>query len=123
MPQDSSVMRAMDEERTARSVQLVYGLYALNLAVPGPFGLIGVIIAYMQRDAAYGTWLASHFTWQIRTFWLGILYIVIGIVTIPIIVGIVILCLIWVWSLIRTVMGWSAVSKGRPMTNPDSWLF
>ena len=123
MSQNMSEMSVQEEERAVRSVQLVYGLYALNLALPGPFGLVGAIIAYLQRDMAYGTWLASHFTWQIRTFWLSILYVVIGLLTIPLIVGIIILCLLWVWSLIRTVMGWSAVSKGRPIANPYSWFF
>ena len=124
MSQNMSGMSVQEEEKTARSVQLVYGLYALNLAVPGPFGLAGVIIAYLQRDMACGSWLESHVTWQIRTFWLSILFLVIGLATIVAFgLGILILLLIWPWSLMRMAVGWSAASKGRPIANPYSWFF
>ena len=47
---------------------VIYGCYALGFFI-GFTWLVGVIIAYVKRDEATGTWLASHFSWQIRTFW------------------------------------------------------
>lgn len=111
------------ESSTAKMVQVVYGLYAINLVLPGPFALGGVIVAYLAREETRGTWLQSHVTWQIRTFWLSLLYLLIGLVTLPILVGVVILCLLWLWQLVRTAMGWSAFAKELPVSNPYSWMF
>src|SRR5436309_11013825 len=44
----------------------------------GLLGIIGVIVCYVKRDEAGGTWVASHFRWLIRTFWYSLLWSVIG---------------------------------------------
>jgi len=102
---------------------IVYAVYALNLAIPGPFGLIGVVLAYLNRGEAEGTWLESHFRWEIRTFWISIAWIVIGVATIWLVVGIVILALLWVWWAVRIAIGWSALAKERAIPNPATWFF
>jgi len=107
----------------AKMATVIYGVYAINLAVPGPFALIGVILAYLNRDAAGGTWLQTHYQWTIRTFWISIAWFFIGLVTIPVIVGIVILALLWVWWAVRIAIGWSALSKEQPIANPRTWFF
>lgn len=111
------------DRETAKMAMIVYGIYAINLAVPGPFGLIGVVLAYLNRDAAAGTWLESHYAWEIRTFWISIAWIVIGIATIWLFIGIIILCLLWVWWAIRIAIGWSALAKERPIPNTQTWFF
>ena len=78
-----------------RTAHIVYALHALGLAI-GAFGaasvlgsflfgwpsIIAVIINYVKRSEARGTWLESHFDWQIRTFWWGLLWSVLGVATI-----------------------------------------
>ena len=73
-----------------RTMHVIYGLHALGLAI-GAFGaasvvgsflfgwpsIIAVIVSYVKRDEARGTWLESHFSWQIRTFWYALLWAVI----------------------------------------------
>jgi uncharacterized membrane protein len=111
------------DREAAKMAMVVYALYAINLAIPGPFGLIGVVIAYLNRDAAAGSWLQSHYQWEIRTFWISIAWLVIGIATVWLVVGIVILCLLWLWWAVRIAIGWSALAKERAIPNPRTWFF
>ena len=60
------------------NANLVYILYLLALVV-GITAIIGVVMAYINRNAA-PDWLKTHYTFQIRTFWISLLYTVIGVV-------------------------------------------
>src|SRR5579863_9913589 len=68
----------------------IYGLQALSVAIRFAFGLpsiIAVIMNYARRSAVRGTWLESHFRWQIRTFWYSWLWIfVTSILAIPLLI-------------------------------------
>jgi uncharacterized membrane protein len=77
--------------------------------------IIGVIIAYVKRDDVRGTWLESHFRWQIATFWWGLLFGVIGLVLALALVGFVVLFAVWVWAIYRVVKGWLRLNDGRPV--------
>jgi uncharacterized membrane protein len=84
--------------------------------------LIGVIIAYVKvhdSDPA----LKSHYQFQIRTFWIGLLYLAIGIPLCIVLVGFLVLAWWFVWSMIRCVKGIIALNDYRPIANPKSWLF
>jgi uncharacterized membrane protein len=84
--------------------------------------LIGVIVAYAKvhdSDPA----LRSHYQFQIRTFWIGLLYLAIGIPLCLALIGIPILVWWFVWSLIRSVRGLIALNERKPIANPRSWLF
>jgi uncharacterized membrane protein len=98
---------------------LVYGLLAASLLI-GVTAIVGVIINYARRDRVAGTWIESHFTWQIRTFWYGLLWTLIGFVTQVLIVGYGILIAILVWLLYRIIMGWMNLAEGRPMYQAKS---
>src|SRR5262249_55995820 len=69
-----------DQERSLRNVATaVYALQAVGVLVPVVLPwIVGVVIDYIKRDDARGTWVESHFTWQIRTFWWSLLWAVIG---------------------------------------------
>jgi len=75
----------------------------------------GVIINYLRREQAAGTWLESHFTWQIRTFWWSLAWCVLGIATAIVLVGVFILIGSGVWFVYRIVRGWIELNEGRPM--------
>jgi uncharacterized membrane protein len=93
---------------------LVYGLQAASMLV-GVTLFAGVIINYLRRGQVAGTWLESHFTWQIRTFWWSLAWCVLGIATAIVLVGLFILGASAVWFVYRIVRGWTELNEGRPM--------
>src|SRR6266704_1825558 len=84
--------------------------------------LIGVIIAHVKVDDTDPV-LRSHYRFQIRTFWIGLLYLAIGIPLCVALIGIPILAWWFIWSLIRIVKGILLVIEHKPIVNPSSWLF
>ena len=112
---------------------LAFGVYLLYLA--GYFfvipALIGVIIAHAMVGDSEPV-LRSHYQFQIRTFWIGWLYNLIGIPLCILLIGISpwmmlvgIPLLFWwlVWSMIRIHKGVVLLNAGKPIANPKSWLF
>jgi len=104
-----------DAERGLREmVTLVYALQAASIVV-GVTLIGGVIIDYLKRDEAAGTWLESHIHWQIRTFWWTLAWTVIGFVTFIVLIGIVILAAAAIWFIYRVAKGWVELRAGRPV--------
>ena len=111
---------------------LIYGLHGISafsgLLSPafvvtafltGWPSIIAVIINYVKRGAARGTWLESHFRWQIRTFWYAFLWVTIVLLLAFTVIGIPVALLIaWfagLWVLYRIVRGWLRLSDRAPM--------
>ncbi len=92
-----------------------------NLLTIVGFGLIGVIIAYLKRGEAYGTMWETHITYIIRTFWLGVLGMVIGGATSFIGIGFLILFVVGIWWLVRSIVGLLRAVDDRPILNPETW--
>lgn len=103
------------------NVILVYVLYLLSLII-GLTAIVGLIFAYMGRGKA-GGWVESHYTWAIRTFWLGLLYSLVCAVLAIVLIGYVLMFLVAIWAIVRVVVGLQKVSSEQPIENPDSWLF
>lgn len=84
--------------------------------------IIAVIINYVKRDAVRGTFLDSHFSWQLRTFWWSLLWVVIAGVLIATFIGIVIglplLVLVGLWVIYRIIRGWIALANREAMPLP-----
>ena len=119
-----------------RTTHIVYALHAVGLAL-GAFGaatvvgsfllgwpsIIAVIINYVKRSDARGTWLESHFTWQIRTFWFALLWvIVVGLVSAPLTLVLIGfgtwalgLLLLGFWAIYRIARGWLRLNAHQPM--------
>ena len=95
--------------------QVVYILYALSYFT-GITAIVGIIINYVKQDDVAGTWLESHFRWQIRTFWFGLLWAAIGTATLFIMIGGAILFANFCWIIYRIVKGWLNLNDGKPMT-------
>ena len=102
----------------AMSVYVLYGIGYFT----GISALIGVVIAHVKVEDPDPV-LQSHYQFQIRTFWIGFLYIAVGCALTLVLIGIPILIWWFVWSLIRIVKGAIAVNESRPIANPKSWLF
>ena len=99
----------------------IYVLYAIGYFT-GVSALIGVVIAHVKVEDSDPV-LRSHYQFQIRTFWIGFMYLVIGSVLSLVLIGIPILIWWFVWSLIRITKGFIAINEHRPVANPRSWLF
>jgi uncharacterized membrane protein len=102
------------EGSVRKLAELVYGLQAASLLV-GVTLFAGVIINYLRRRQAAGTWVESHFTWQIRTFWWSLAWCVLGVATAIVLIGVPILAASAIWFVYRIVKGWTELNEGRPM--------
>ena len=101
--------------------KVIYALYALSL-VFGVTAIVGVVLAYMARDDA-PNWLASHYRFQIRTFWLLVLFMFIGILLTVVLIGVLVLIATVVWLIVRCVKGWRHLDRLEPVENVETWLF
>ncbi|MFA5630019.1 MAG: hypothetical protein WC997_00795 [Porticoccaceae bacterium] len=97
-------------------VLLVYILQALSFLV-GISAIAGVFINYLKRDEVKGTWLESHFEWQIKTFWYSLLGAFIGFVLLIIGIGVLILGAVTLWYIYRIIKGWLAYNDAKAL--PD----
>jgi uncharacterized membrane protein len=79
--------------------------------------IIAVILNYVKRSDVRGTWLDSHFSWQIRTFWFALLWLAIGGILFITLVGIPFAFVLWIgtglWVLYRIIRGWLALLSQR----------
>jgi uncharacterized membrane protein len=109
------------DPKAGGTANLVYILYLVTL-ITGVTGLIGVIIAYLNMSQA-PEWVQSHYRFQIRTFWIGLLFSLIGALTTWILIGFLILLMVLVWWIVRCVKGMQYVGKQQPYPNPATWMF
>lgn len=93
---------------------IIYALYAASFVI-GITSIVAIVINYVKRDDVAGTILESHFRWQIRTFWFGILWGVLGGITFLIIIGWFILAADCIWIIYRMVKGWLRLNDDKPM--------
>jgi uncharacterized membrane protein len=108
---------------TAAVIALVSSGFHFVAPLMGLVGIAGLIVAYVKRGDAQGTWVASHFTWLIRTFWYSLFWGVVGGVVLLvlgiILIGIPIALLIWavasIWVIYRVIRGYLAFKESRPM--------
>jgi uncharacterized membrane protein len=132
---DATVVREPDPSLVT-TLHVTYALHAAGLAL-GAFGastivgsfifgwpsIIAVIINYVRRADARGTWLESHFEWQIQTFWyavalsilIGVLGLLLAIVVIGFGVWIVGFFALGVWAIYRIATGWIRLRDRRPV--------
>lgn len=104
-----------EELRSRRTLTLIiYALQGLAFVI-GITALVAVIMNYVKRDDMRGTWLASHFRWQIRTFWYALLWMCVGFVLTWVGIGVVVLIANGVWVIYRIVRGVLNLLDNKPM--------
>ena len=105
------------EEKMQSLKTLTTVVYALHAAtfITGVTAIIAIVINYVKKDDVTGTWLESHFRWQIRTFWYGLLWMILGLLTWIIVIGWFVLAIACVWFIYRIVKGWLNLNDGKPM--------
>jgi uncharacterized membrane protein len=134
-PDDQPCPQAAGADRSLVNwTTLIYALHAFSLltgilgtaTVIGAFltgwpSIIAVILNYVKRGETIGTWLESHFRWQIRTFWYGVLWVGLCGVLVVLTLGLgllvvwVPLALVTIWFVYRIVRGWARLGARRPM--------
>ncbi|MFN4148259.1 MAG: DUF4870 family protein [Rhodocyclaceae bacterium] len=115
---------------------IMYGLHALSAlsgiltsaSIAGAFvfgwpSIIAVIINYVTRGNVRGTWLDTHWRWQLRSFWFAALWLLVaGLLAVTLIgipAAIVVIVVTGLWVLYRVARGWLALADRRPMPLPD----
>ena len=133
---NTQVMTIEAPATLVRTTHIVYALHALGLAL-GAFGaasvigsflfgwpsIIAVIVSYLYRGGARGTWLESHFAWAIRTFWFALAWAaLVALVSIPltlVIIGfgtwVLGMFLLGLWAIYRIARGWLRLNERQPM--------
>ena len=103
----------------ANNAKLIYILYLVSF-VFGLTSIIGVVFAYVNRGQSED-WIEGHYTYQIRTFWIGILYAVIAIILAALLVGFLLFFLVAIWVIARCVIGLQKAARNEPVANPKTW--
>jgi uncharacterized membrane protein len=117
-PPPAPVAAASDERQIALAVYILY-------LIPFAFGVthvVGLVLAYVNRDTA-PAWLKSHYDFQIRTFWIGLLYFVVACIACLLLIGFVLVPVVVIWFIIRCALGLDHLMKNRPYPTPESWTF
>lgn len=102
--------------------KIVYVLYLVSLVTGGLTSLVGVIMAYVNVGDAPEP-LRSHYRFQIRTFWIEILYSLAGFVLLFVAVGAAVFVFVQVWLIVRCVKGLKALDRREPYPNVRTWLW
>jgi uncharacterized membrane protein len=115
--------QAMSEaiaERNITMARIIYVLYLIGV-VTGITAIVGVVMAYIHQDDA-PDWLKTHYRFQIRTFWIGLLYTCVSIALMIVLVGVLLMLLTVLWWIIRCVKGMKYLDEHKPYPDPEGWM-
>lgn len=127
-PENDSGMRAWCQVMYALHAFSAIGGLLTSASIIGSFltgwpSIIAIIINFLTRGSVRGTWLESHWRWQLRTFWFAVAWSLAAIVLTLTLIGIplalIIVAVLSIWILYRVVRGWLAVPAQRAMPVPD----
>jgi len=93
---------------------VIYALYAVSLFL-GISAIVAIVLNYIKREEVQGTWLESHFSWQIRTFWWSLVWLVVGAITWIILIGWIVWGVAGIWRIYRIAKGWLNLNDNKPM--------
>lgn len=103
------------------NVKLIYVLYLASVLV-GLTILVGLVMAYINRGQAAGSWTDSHYTYLIRTFWIGLLYSALCALLMIVGIGFLLIFAVLIWGVVRCVKGLQWAAAGQPVPRPESWF-
>ena len=129
---DAKTRAVLPPEGLVTLTHVIYGLHAFSAItgltsaafvvtsfLSGWPSIIAVVINYVKRNETRGTYLDSHFGWQIRTFWYAVLWLVVAglliMTLVGVVVGVPLLLIMGLWVLYRIARGWITLANGKPM--------
>lgn len=114
---------ATNNEKSASTgtAKIIYILYLVSIII-GITAIAGLIMAYVNKDDA-PDWLKSHYHFQIRTFWIGALYLFIGVLLSQFIIGLFIILFWLLWLIVRCAKGIKFLDREEAYPDPTGWLF
>lgn len=102
------------------NAMVIYVLYLAGLVI-GFSGIAGLVIAYINRGKA-GGFVETHYTWLIRTFWIGLLFAFVSFLLMFLLIGFLLIFATAVWFIARCVIGLQALQRNEPIRNPEGWF-
>ncbi len=114
-------MNDSTQNNSSSIAKVIYILLIIGTII-GITGIIALIMAYVNKDDS-SHWLQTHYHFQIRTFWIGILYVVMGTITLNMVIGYFILLFTFFWWIIRCAKGLKQLENNQPVNNLTSWFF
>lgn len=114
-------LQDIEQSQSGGSAKVIYILYLASLVV-GITSLIAVIMAYLNKDDG-PDWLQTHYHYQIRTFWIALLYSVVAAGLCLIVIGYLLVPLVVIWLIIRCLKGLKLLQQNRGHPEPTTWLF
>jgi len=99
---------------------IVYIAYLAAFAFP-PLAIVGLVLAYVNRETA-PDWLKSHYTFQIYTFWIGILFWFVSIMLFFVLIGFLLMFATMAWYVVRCALGINRLMLREAYPNPTSWI-
>lgn len=118
VPEPRQTDRWLEPGKT--NLQVIYVLYLASFVI-GITGIVGIVLAHINRGKSEA-WLESHYTWAIRTFWLGLLGALVSGVLMIVMIGMLLMPLVALWVIIRTIVGLQKLGRNEPIADPRSWL-
>lgn len=135
MTEDPQITQTVPAPQLVQYTHWIYGLHSLSVligvvtgaSIAGKFvfglpSIIAVIMNYVRRREVAGTWLESHFRWQIRTFWFALLWLLAtAIVAAPLLLALGLGVIVWwiglvavgLWVAYRVARGWLTLRDGK----------
>lgn len=131
-PGENNITLVEPDPSVVTMAHVVYGLHALSLLIGivgavtiiGAFvfgipSIVAVILNYVHQSKAPGTYIASHFRWQIRTFWFALLWVLLAVALLITIVGMPLAWLVFfgagIWVIYRVARGWLVLNERKPI--------
>lgn len=109
-----------NDANNGRGALIIYILYLAGFLTGGITNLVGLVMAYVGADDQ-PEWLRTHYRFQIRTFWIGVLYVVISLPLTFIFIGNVMLLFVALWLIIRCAKGIKWLDAKMAVPDPGTW--
>lgn len=114
-------LAARGDSAEGETAKIIYILYLVSLVL-GVTSIVGLVMAYVNRAGA-PDWVQTHYRFQIRTFWIGLLYALISALTFIVVIGVLFAIFAFVWWIVRCVKGLQRIERGEPYGNAATWLW
>ena len=119
-PLEGNVISEEQHQPDTTMAMVIYALYLASFIL-GFTSIIGVVIAYVYKGKG-PVWLDEHYRYQIRTFWIGLVYGLLCLLLTPVLLGFLLMLPLSIWLIIRCVKGFKGLQEKRAPSNVDTWL-